>query len=158
MGPLTLRLLRRARRFTSDTSGLASIELALIIPFALLVAIGLVDYGVGVHRNMELANAARAGTQYAVIRKPIQGDTQEIEDAVNQAAPTKGAVHRTVDARLFCECPDGTEISCSTTYPGGEYRSAFVEVTVSEDYRTLLSYTIFENPIRLENRATVRLN
>jgi len=148
----------RLGRFRRDSSGLASLELALILPFAVMVAVGLIDYGVGIHRNMQLANAARAGTQYAVIRKPIQGDTTEIVNAVNQAAPPVDTANRSVSARLFCECPDGNEVSCSTTCPDGGYRSAFVEVTVSEDYTTLLSYPMFPSPIRMENQAVVRLN
>lgn len=137
--------------------GLAATEWGLILPVLIVIALGLVDYGAMAKHKMEMANAVRAGTQYATIRKPIQGNVTPIVNAVANAAPADTSGSRVINAALFCRCSDGTEISCGDTCPSGE-RSSFVRIRMREDYRMILSYPLFETPLTLQTEATVRLN
>lgn len=157
-GPASWRVLAPAARLWRSTGGMSSVEMAFIAPLLVLLVIGLVDYGAVINRKMQLANAVRAGAQYALVRKPVQDDTTQIENAVLNTAPPDGAGTQEVDARVFCECADGTEIVCSNVCADGSDRAAYVEVWIQEDFETIFSYPVFSNPIRLRNEATVRLN
>ena len=137
--------------------GTATVELAFALPFLVLLVLGLFDHGSKISRNMQLANAVRAGTQYAMVRKPVQGDLSQIVAAITNTAPPDVTGTQQVTATLFCECPDGTAVACDGSCVDGD-RGAFVRLTLQEDFTTLLSYPGIDNPIRLTNEATVRLN
>ena len=98
--------LRCGRRLLGATRGTVSVEMALLAPILGFLVIGLVDFGETISRKMQLANAVRAGTQYALVRKPVQGDMTLITQAVHNTAPTDNSGTRVVTTNLYCKCPD----------------------------------------------------
>ncbi len=153
-----LRPYRAARRFLDATRGVVSVELAFIAPILGFLIVGLVDFGETINRKTQLANAVRAGTQYALVRKPVQGDLTQITQAVVNTAPPDQSGTRSITTTFYCECPDGTTISCDTTCAGEEERRSYITIALQEDYRTIFTYPGLGNPIRLYSEATVRLN
>ena len=149
---------RALSRLWRGNSGVASVELALFAPFLVLLLIAMTDYGLAWTRQMALANAVRAGTQYAMIRRPVQGDVTGIHQKVLDAAPADlgGAPQVT----FFCECPSGQAVAdCNPASCGaGIDLRHYVTVTLEEDYPLILTYPGISNPISLENTATIRLN
>jgi len=137
--------------------GTATVEMAFALSFLALLVLGVFDQGSKINRNMQLANAVRAGAQYAMVRKPVQGDLSQIVTAIANTAPYDETGTQQITATMFCECPDGTVVACNGTCIGGD-RGAYVRISLQEDYTTLLTYPGLDNPIRLENEATVRLN
>jgi Flp pilus assembly protein TadG len=145
-------------RLWQGNSGLAATELALLAPVLVLLMIAMTDYGLAWTRQMALANAVRAGTQYAMIRRPVQGNTAGIHQRVVDAAPAD--LGGTPAVTFFCECPDGQAVAdCSANACGaGIDLRHYVTVTLQEDYPLILNYPGIGNPVSLENSATIRLN
>jgi len=137
--------------------GTATVEMAFALPVLAFLVLGMFDQGSKISRNMQLANAVRAGAQYAMVRKPVQGDLSQIVGAIANTAPYDETGTQQITATMFCECPDGTPVVCTGTCVGGD-RGAYVRIALQEDYTTLLNYPGLDNPIRLANEATVRLN
>jgi len=150
---------RVLRRIGREGSGIAAMEFALIAPLLGLILFGVLDYGLVSARKMALANAARAGAQYAMIRRPIQGDVSAIRQAVLNAAPEPKIGAHDPQVTLFCECPNGTLVAdCDPgSCPGTEILS-FVDIVLIEQYPLMLSYPGFASPLTLGERVTVRLN
>ncbi len=63
-------------------AGSAAIEFAIIAPVLVLALICTADLGLGIHRKMQVENAAQAGVEYAVV---YGFTTRSISNAV--AAP-----------------------------------------------------------------------
>jgi len=139
--------------------GVSAVELAMIAPVLALLTVGIVDYGLVWSRNMELANAVRAGTQYAMIRRPIQGDTTAIRQQVIDSAPAPKIGSHDPQVTLFCECPNGTSVpSCDPAVCAPADMQTFISITLSEQYPLLLDYPGFNNPVQLTQSSTMRLN
>jgi len=141
-----------------SVSGVASLELALLLPALVLLVVGVFDYGLVIHQKTQLAHAARAGVQYALIRRPQEGDLDGVETAVNDTAPVDTTGTRVIDADLWCECPEtpGTVVSCEITTCN---RSVYIWVSIEEDYNaTFYEILGISNPIHIKNEATLRLN
>ncbi len=141
-----------------SVSGVASIELALLLPALVMLVVGVFDFGLVIHQKTQLAHAARAGAQYALIRRPTEGDLGGVETAVNDTAPPDTTGTRVIDANLWCECPatPGTVVSCEITTCD---RSVYIWVSIEEEYHaTFYEILGISNPIHIKNEATLRLN
>jgi hypothetical protein len=133
-----------------------------IILFVLLL--GVLDFGLAFRRHSELENAVRAGTQYAMVRRPQQGDTEPIRDAVYQTAPfSEGTPGTGLEVEFYCECPDGAASQCSAPggvalCSGGVERHSFVRVRLSQTYELMLAYPGVGTDVDLAAEGSVRLN
>lgn len=144
--------------------GSVTVEGALVATVLFVLLLGVIDFGLAFRRQSELANAVRAGTQYALVRRPQQGDVEPIRDAVYQAAPfAEGTQGTALEVEFYCECPDGTPSQCSAAggvalCSGGVERHAFLRVHLSENYELMLAYPGLGSDIDLSAEGTLRLN
>jgi hypothetical protein len=144
--------------------GSVTVEGAMVVTVLGILLLGVIDFGLAFRRQSELHNAVRAGTQYAMVRRPQQGDVEPIRDAVYQTAPfAEGTPGTGLDVEFFCECPDGTPSQCSASggvalCAGGVERHAFLRVRLSENYELMLVYPGLGPDIDLAAEGTVRLN
>ncbi len=123
---------RAVARTLRSVSGVASLELALLLPALVLLVVGVFDFGLVIHQKTQLAHAARAGAQYALIRRPQEGDLSGVETAVNDTAPADTTGTRVIGSDFWCECPatPGTVVACTiSTCP----RSVYISVSIEED-------------------------
>ena len=101
----TLRTLLR-----SPPRGAAIVEFALILPFLILLMVGLFDLGFGAYQTMQVHAAAEAGAQYAAIKYPggnwTPGQITAIAAAVTSATGTSGIAATPAPSQV-CGCPDG---------------------------------------------------
>ncbi|NVJ97067.1 MAG: pilus assembly protein [Alphaproteobacteria bacterium] len=153
------------KKVRHNEEGSIVIETAAMMSVLALIAVGVLDFGLAYARNLQLANAARAGMQYALVRKPVGEDYSAIEAAVTASAPDADADSaRQVETVLYCECPDGTASDCTTedgidiTCDDGTLRKAYLDITISETYNLLISYPGLEDGLSLSESVTVRLN
>ena len=133
-----LNPLHAARRLAREDGGTVSVEWALISPIFVVLLVGVLEFGSGALHKMQMANAVRAGLQYATVRKPIQGDTTQIRDAVNTTAPANATGTRAITVTLFYTCPDGSEVASDYNCSGGE-RSSYISIAMSEEFEPILS-------------------
>lgn len=150
---------RVSRRFLFSRLGATQVEFALFLPLLALLVVAVIDFGSAMTRKMQLANAVRAGTQYAMVRKPIQGDVSQIENAVTATAPLDANGTQQVEATIFCECLDGTPVACDGLCADGtDERNSFVRITLGERHDFILPYPGLGASVDLFENVTVQLN
>lgn len=144
--------------------GSVTVEGAMVAVLLGILLLGTIDFGLAFRRQSELENAVRAGTQYALVRRPQQEDVDPIRDAVYQTAPfAEGTPGTALEIEFYCECPDGSPSQCAAPggvalCGGGEDRHAFLSVRLSETYSLMLAYPGVGADINLAAEGSVRLN
>ncbi len=124
-------------RITQPRSGLAALELALLLPLILLIVIGCIDFGRFAHSYIGVTNSARAGAGYAHMHPPTvgtmslwQANIRQIAlDELTQTLPASGLTANDVtvnSTRVFDQ-------QNNTTF----WRA---EVTVSMPFRTIIAW------------------
>lgn len=146
--------------------GVATIELALILPVVTVIMIGLLDIGVLAHREMDLRNAARVGVQYAF--QDTAGLSTIAAAAVEALGPQPtGAPAATATAISYCECPTSTtdysvttEVACTTaTCPvTGTKPATYVQVSMQQAYTPLFGSWGIIGSRTMTATATLRVN
>lgn len=139
-----------------------AVEIALTMPILLLMIVAVVDVGMALHRKMTMEQAAKVGTQFGMLRKPIQGDVTNIRTAAQNALPASwfeagNSEPATVTPALTCECPSLGTVACSTTCPAGEQRTTLLTITVTKVHKPLFNYPLMADTINLQAKASVRL-
>ena len=145
--------LPREARFQSQT-GASLVELAFVIPFLVLLALGAIDFGRAYYLSIEVANAARAGAQYGAANGNLT-NLSGMQTAANQDAfDVPGGVAPV--AVWGCECSDGSSAVelCSSppTCPGrpdlsGRLCSSKHKRNVSTDH-SVAGRSEFDSPER----------
>jgi Flp pilus assembly protein TadG len=148
------RILTLWRKLRASERGNLSVELALSTLFLLPMLTGLLHYGGLFHQTMQLRQAARAGVEYAMT---YPSDTTGIEQAVttSSAMSSTGIV---VAVNQFCECPDGTSVSCTGTCASGGKISAFVDVIVTQPPNPIVQFFPLGSETLVRGRAVMRVN
>ena len=165
-------LISRDRR----RDGVAAIELALVTPFLVVLAMAMVDFGLGLYTKMLVGDAADAGASYAFRNGSAYstGSAATFNAAVATAATSAVTISSllsktplsAVATETFCcagmtQCSATTAPSCGTGYNVGTY----VQVTASATYSTFLPYSLLtglialtiSNPVPLTAVSTVRI-
>jgi len=140
-----------------DEDGAIAVEWALVALFLGFLMLGAFNFGTAALHKMEMANAVRAGLQYAVVRKPIQGDTSQISTTVLNAAPADKLGTRSLTVAVFCQCPDSSSVACGGTCSSGDPRT-FVSIQMQEDYDTLVKMPGIDQRLSFQTSGSVRLN
>ena len=160
-----MTLLRRARR---SEAGAALVELAIALPFLVLVFAATIDFGRIFYASIALTNAARAGAQYGAHNAAQSGDTATMQTRATGASPNLTGV--TAVATRLCECAtDAGTIPFSATSPPNTCDSSTacsstthlvvtVTVTVSKTFTTIMSGVPgIPGSVSLSRTATMRV-
>jgi Flp pilus assembly protein TadG len=152
----------RLRDFGRSTTGVMAVEIALTMPILLLMIVAVVDVGTAIQRKMTMEQAAKVGTQYAMLRKPVQGDVTNIRTATKNALPASWfdagtSLPTTITPALSCECPSLGAVTCTTTCPAGEQRTTLLTVSVTKVHKPLFNYPLMPDTMNLLATASVRL-
>ena len=155
---------RRLTALRNCLKGSITVEGALVATVLGILLLGVIDFGLAFRRQAQLENAVRAGTQYAMVRRPQQGDVDPIRTAVYETAPfAEGTVGTALEVEFYCECPDGAASQCSAAggvalCSGGVDRHSFVRVRLSESFDLMFAYPGMGTDISLAAEGSVRLN
>ena len=150
------RLLLRLRRLRTSERGSAMVELAVVLPVLVLLAIGVMDYGRVYFTSIAVANAARAGAEWGAFARA----GSYLEDAnMQNFAKLDGAeiAPITVTSNHVCMC-GGTTVGCTgTTCPSGYGTPiVLVEVTATKTVALLLRYPGLPPSVTITRTATFR--
>lgn len=143
-------------RGISDTSGVAAIEFAIIIPMLLMMLICTVDLGMGIYRNMQVQNSAQAGARYAMTNS---FDATLISNAVSSATALQGIVASPPPSQ-YCGCATNSGIApvtCGSTCPAGAVYGTYVNVSAEGYYTTIMPYPLIASNFTLKAQANVRV-
>jgi len=158
--------------------GQALLELALMLPFLLLLAVGGIEVGRYAYLSILVGNAARAGAAYGAQNHGSSTDSAGIVTAANNdflqngqnvstltvtssiscGCDTAGAL--TVPYTTASACSDATNAALKATIaacvPAGHW-VAMVSVTASGTFSSIFSYPGFPSTITVAKTATMRV-
>lgn len=135
MRTLIARTAKRLNTGQRGEQGNAVVEFALLVPILTLLLVGVVDVGRVIDANARLNNGVTAGLRYAMADAYAQG---AIETA---AIMGSGFDNGEVTARysMFCQCPDGSALVCSSQCGQG-YKRIYVQVDMTHTVTSLFHY------------------
>ena len=123
-----------------ERRGTATVELAVIAPFLVLLVVVGVDFARVYYHNLTLINAAHTGALYASAHPDNTVKTQQIKDMV--LGDTKNIK------------PDpAVDVATSSDGAGSDY----VTVTVSWDFYTIVDYPGVARPLTLTRSVKMRV-
>ncbi len=134
--------------------GVASVELALMLPFLLLLLIGIIDVARAAFVGIAVQNAASAGALYGAQGPSFADDTSAVLAAAAADAQVSGI---TVTTSTFCECSDGTASTCLATDCAANRRMDFVQVDTSADWIPLFSYPGIPGTVTLNASCIIQI-
>lgn len=160
-----MRLIQQWRRFDAGETtfimspqGNAAVEFAFLIMFFVVVALGAFDFGRYAMESSEVTQAARAGTQFAVLNQANATDTASIIQAArNEAEDLDNSLG--ITTRNYCVCPESSaEVNCANTCADGQFAPLYVEVSVTNnDFDLLFHYPGVPDNITLNSVSTMRV-
>ncbi|HZP99684.1 MAG TPA: TadE/TadG family type IV pilus assembly protein [Reyranella sp.] len=116
----------------ADDRGNVIIEFALALPILFLLLSGMIDLGRFALQKSALLQGAREGAQYGMVNS---SDTSGINSTAVNATGLTGV---TASNSVFCECVNGTTVSCSTTCSTSTLKK-YVTVTTTKTFSSFLS-------------------
>jgi Flp pilus assembly protein TadG len=151
---------KEAKREREKRAGTATLELALLLPLLLLIALGAIDFGRVFYMSVEVANAARAGVQYGAQSTVTSQDYTGMENAAKNDAPDI-AGQMTATATRWCECAGSsttftcTSTPCSLSVPTTP--EIYVQVNTQATFNTMVKYPGIPTTITLSKQAIMRV-
>jgi Flp pilus assembly protein TadG len=150
------------RRICSERSQ-SLVEFSLVVPILMLLALGIVDFGMAFKSYVELTNASREGARYAVVGNPA-GVWPTDCTVIYKGNVVNRVCQAAAGMDLTAEC--GTTPCVSVTYPNGHTSGKSVVVTAEYRYNlitplsgimTLVSGGSFDGYFDLSSSSDMRL-
>jgi Flp pilus assembly protein TadG len=142
------------RRFLRNYEAAAVLEMAVVLPVLVLIAIGVAEFGRIYFAAIRVANAATAGAEFGSQNSGTADSTYIRQVAQNDA----GDPTLLVSTSRVCRCPDSeTEVSCSSTCTGYGNPQFYVQVTASTTFSFLLRYPGLPASLPVTKTATFRV-
>jgi len=117
----------------ADNRGNVIIEFALALPILFLLLAGMLDLGRFALQKSAMLQGAREGAQYGMVNS---GDSTGINSTAVNATGLTGV---TATNSLFCECVNGTSVSCTATCNSGVNLKTYVTVTTTKAFSSFLA-------------------
>ncbi len=176
-----MRVLKMKREFcriwrdlvVHDRRGVLTFELAMIVSVLSLLSIAIIDLSLAFSRKAEMTNVVRAGTQFALVRKPSLGPSATEQEEILSITEIREAVVASasfletdpgspeLDITIFCECPDTTPVTCAAD-PGVplpcQDRITLLNITLNNTYTPIMPYPGLPDSFDLEAIGIIRLN
>lgn len=126
--------------------GNSAIELALIMPLLTVIFLAIAQYGTALYDLASLDGAARAAMAYAIKNSSdIAGIT-----TVAQSAGGDFTNNATVNTSQYCQCSDGSSVSCS----GYCYEDAvrkYMQISITANYTPPLNLSSSSEGVSILN-------
>lgn len=153
----------RGWKIRRSDSGQSLVELAIMLPFMMLLALGGIELGRYAYIGILVGNAARAGVAYGA-QSHITAATGSLPN-ITQAARNdfknngQNSALLNVTSGWVCGCDNGGTISavdCVTgVCPIGQHKDVSLSVTASGTFTSLFSYPGIPSSITVSRTATL---
>jgi Flp pilus assembly protein TadG len=153
---MSSRVLRRHIQFWRSERGGALVELAVVLPVLVLIAIGVMDYGRVYYTSVTVANAARAGAEWGAYGR---AGSSTADADIQNFAKIEGAEAGTltVTSSTVCRCsPTAATISCSNSCGGYGAPQVYVTATATKSVALILKYPGLPASVTISRSATFR--
>jgi Flp pilus assembly protein TadG len=144
-------------------SGQSLVEVALLLPFLVLMLLGVIELGRYAYIGILVGNAARAGAAYGTQSLPQSVDTTNISLAAQNDFQNNGQTGLSVTSSVSCGCDSSgtvTSSACSGTGAGtcgtGHW-VVIVSVTASGTFTSLFNYPGIASSISLSRTSSMRV-
>jgi Flp pilus assembly protein TadG len=168
---INLHFTERGRRARGSESGQSLVEVALMLPFLLLLALGVIEIGRYAYASILVANAARAGAAYGSQNHFTAANPTTTtypngiivaaadNDFKNNGQPVSNL---TVTKAYLCQCDNAgtftTLANCTTgVCPAGQHEEVSLTVTATGTFSSLFSYPGIPPSISVTKSATLRI-
>lgn len=158
----SFRKWHRSRR----QAGQSLVEVALMLPFLLLLLLGVIEIGRYAYISILVGNAARAGASYGV-QSPVQSvDTAGISNAAHNDFQNNGqnSAGLSVSSSVSCGCDGSGSVapfSCTGNGAGvcaSGHWTVTLAVTASGTFSGLFNYPGIPSSITVTKVSKVRVN
>jgi Flp pilus assembly protein TadG len=143
----------RSRPIPGLRRGQAALEVALVVPVLTVLLLIVGEFLRVYYMTIELNNAARAGVQYGVNDPANAANLTGMQQAALNDGSDIGGM--TATATEYCECSDGSSVSCGTADACSDER-VYVEVDTSATFYTLANWPGIPRSIALSSKAIMR--
>lgn len=156
-----LRRFRLLFRLLRANEGVSAIEFGLLAPILALLIMGIIDFGVAIWDDMQVANAAEAGAAYASING-WNATASQIETAVTSATNLSTINASPAPWIMSCGCPNAnstsiSQVACGTTCGDGSEAGHYWVVSAKTSYSLFLPYPGIPDPMTLTSTDYARL-
>jgi Flp pilus assembly protein TadG len=138
-------------------SGQTILEVALLTPVLLLLAVGIIEIGRYAYYSILVANAARAGAQYGAQSLATAADTTGIQTAAKNDGQNVAGL--TVATQQECGCT-GLSIGSScpaTSCSSPNHALVYVKVSTSGKFNSLFKYPGIPTSITVNSTELMRV-
>jgi TadE-like protein len=144
------------RMGVQSDSGQALVELAVILPVAVALLVGIAEIGRYANACIVVGHAARAGAQYAIQNRVTASDNAGITNAAQADAP--GFTDLTVTPSHFCTCADGSSSTCEPTDCSGSRIIEYVKVNTQINMQCMFNYPGFPSSFDVKGQKIMRVS
>jgi Flp pilus assembly protein TadG len=149
------QLLVRRLGIKSD-SGQAMVELAILLPVATMLLLGIAEIGRLANASIVVSHAARAGVQYAAQNRVTASSNTQIIQAAKADAPA--FPNLTVTPSHYCTCADGTSSTCQPTDCSGSRIIEYVKVDTQTQLPSMFGYYKFPKSYTVKGEKIMRVS
>lgn len=151
----TRKVARRGFRKALSQRGVASVEMALMLPVLVLLLLGVIDVSRAAFIGIKVINAASTGALYGAQGPAFAVDTSAIGQAAQDDASISGM---SVSSSVFCECSDGSASTCSAGDCSSSRMMSFVQVDTSASWTPMFSYPGIPSSVALKGHSVVQVS
>jgi hypothetical protein len=145
-----------AKSLRTDIRGVASIELALLSPLLIVMAVATIDLGAAIYASMQVRNAAHAGAHQATLRG---FDKDSLSKAV-ESASSYVAINAKPAPTQFCGCVVNMiieKVACQSLCPSGAPAGNYVLISAQASYSPLIPYPLIPKQFSFSAQSKVRI-
>jgi Flp pilus assembly protein TadG len=146
---------RMTRRATQ--AGQALLEVALVTPLLLLLAVGIIEIGRYAYYSILVADAARAGAQYGAQNLATAADTVGIRTAAENDGQNLSELRVTVRHECGCTGSSIGDICPATACASPNHALVYLKVTVSGKFNSLFKYPGIPKSIDCDSTELMRV-
>lgn len=139
-----------------DCDGSTAIEFSILAPIFVFLGIGVIDYGIGNYRQMQVQQAAQIGAEYAII---YGFDATAVSQAVVNGSSYSGVIASPAPTTFYGCVSAGVIVTTVYGYTcaDGSIAGNYVQVYASGVYSTALTYPAIPTTFTLSGVSTVRI-
>jgi Flp pilus assembly protein TadG len=146
----------RCRLGIKPESGQAQVELAVLLPVALALLVGITEIGRYANTCIVVSHAANAGVQYAAQNRVTASSDALIIQAAKADAPNIANLN--VTPSHYCTCANGSSSTCQPTDCSGSRIIEYVKVDTQTEIRSVFSYPGFPKSFTVKGEKIMRVS
>jgi Flp pilus assembly protein TadG len=140
-----------------EQTGQSIAEVALVTPMLLLLLLGTIEVGRFAYYSIEVANAARAGVQYAAQSLADSKDRMGTQRASQNDAPNVSDLDVTSRDLCACSSSPANYVGCPARNCAPGHAVVFVEVNTRARFRSLFRYPGLPASLTVNGQAIMRV-